>query len=786
MKHRPAIGMAIITVLAMLSLSAPALGSTGQHASAADPAASPTPAGAQLGDASRFATWTGYEVGKNPSSVAVADFNGDGRPDAAYAHHAWLNNTIAVQTNIGDGTMGDVTSYPAADMTLKIAAADLNADGHPDLVAISKGLSLTGNVIDVYLNNGDGTFTHSTVTGGNGPSNLAIADFNADGHLDLALADSSVNDQGTTVSVLFGTGTGTFGPETTYTLGVPVFGVAAADFNGDGSVDLAVGQATGAEDAYHVVVLQNTGGAFAVASDISVPGITERFPTDPVVAAADLNGDGQVDLVAGAQGDNQVAVLLNQGGGAFAQTLLPASFGAATLMAADLDGDGHPDVVEAAPYGGTQSTGELAFLHGAGDGTFAGASLINQSAQPSDVAAGDFNGDGRLDLAVPNESSGIGSIDPQLPGGGFAAAPLYAAAPGLPLDSASADFNGDGKIDIALDEIGSQGSNPVAIMTNLGGGQMALTQTLATGTDSNAKDIIAADLNGDGRPDLAWTPEQFTSGLYTVAVALNRGDGVFVAPTVYSIQSCGTGHVSAIDVNGDGALDLVVANNRGGPSSFCDSVSRQLRIMINNGHGIFQPDYGVQLGTLSEMAVGADFNNDRIMDLFATGAISYLVLGKRNGTFGAATSFSTRGNEAAVADLNGDGRPDIATADGSFQNMYVMLNRGGGQFATTTYPGEQISGYLTGNAIAIGDLNADGHLDIVVSDSQGEDAGVFYGLARGAFRGEIHYGVQYLFGDVNVADYNGDGHPDIAGPAVIGVNPFGTGADGVTTLLNGR
>lgn len=781
--------MATVAAITVVGTSAPALGSTGQRAASVRSAASPPAAGGQLGDASRFATWTGYEVGKNPSGVAVADFNGDGRPDVAYAHRAFLDNTIAVQTNIGGGTVGDVTSYPAADQTVKIASADLNADGHPDLVAISQGLSMAGNVIDVYLNNGDGTFAHSTTTGGNAPSALAIADFNGDGHLDLALANSSVNDQGSTVSVLLGTGTGTFGAETTYTVGTGVFGLAAADFNGDGLVDLAVGQATGAEDAYHVVVLDNTGGAFAVTSDVSVPGITERWPGEPVVAAADLNGDGQVDLVAGAQGDNQVAVLLNQGGGAFSQTLLPASFGPAALIAADLDGDGHPDIAEAAPYGGTQSTGELAFLHGAGDGTFASASFINQSAQPNDVAAGDFNGDGRLDLAVPNESAGIGSIDRQLPGGGFAGAPVYTAAPGLlPLDSASADFNGDGKIDIAVDEIDitSQGFDRVAVMDNLGGGHMALAQTLATGTDSNAKDVIAADLNRDGRPDLAWTPEQFGSSLYTVAVALNRGDGVFGAPTMYSIQSCGTGHVSAIDVNGDGALDLVVANNRGGPSSFCDSVSRQLRIMINNGHGNFQADYGVQLGSLNDMAVGADFNNDRITDLFVTGAISYLVLGKRNGTFGAATSFSTRGNEAAVADLNGDGRPDIATTDGSFQNMYVMLNRGGGQFATTVYPGEKISGYLTGNAIAIGDLNADGHPDIVVSDAQGEDAGVFYGLAHGAFRSEIHYGVQADFTDVNVADYNGDGHPDIGGPAGIGgFNGSGIGTTGVTTLVNG-
>ena len=275
------------------------------------------------------------------------------------------------------------------------------------------------------MNRGNGTFAHSTVTGGNAPSALAIADFNGDGHPDLALANNSYNDQGTTVGVLFGTGTGTFGPEATYTVGQGVFGIAAADLDGDGHVDLAVGQATGAENAYHVVVLRNTGtGAFAVRGDVSIPGISERWPIEPVVAAADVNGDGRIDLVAGAKLDDQVAVLVNQGHGAFTQSLLQASFGAVGLIATDLDGDGHPDIMQAAPFGGTQSTGELAFLHGVGDSTFAPAVFINQGAQPNDVAAADFNGDGRLDLAVPNESSGTGSIEPQLASGQFATAPV--------------------------------------------------------------------------------------------------------------------------------------------------------------------------------------------------------------------------------------------------------------------------------------------------------------------------------------------------------------------------
>ena len=93
--------------------------------------AAPPLAGGLPGDAGRFATWTGYEVGTNPAAVATADFDGDGRPDVAYAHHSFLHNAIAVQLNVGGGTLGNATSYPAADETSRIAAADLNGRRPP-------------------------------------------------------------------------------------------------------------------------------------------------------------------------------------------------------------------------------------------------------------------------------------------------------------------------------------------------------------------------------------------------------------------------------------------------------------------------------------------------------------------------------------------------------------------------------------------------------------------------------------------------------------------------------
>jgi hypothetical protein len=772
-----------LSLIVMLALAF----STGSGVARAAPGdrLAPAAGGGRLGDAARFHTWTGYEVGKYPQAVAAADFDGDGSVDVAFAHLSFVHNTIGVQLNLGDGTMGPVVGYPAANQTNDLVAADLNGDGSPDLVAASEGLDEHGHVIDVYLNRGDGTFRHQMVTGGDGPSRLTVADVNGDGHPDLVVANNSYIDQGTTVGVLMGVGNGTFGAETRYTVGLGVFGIAAADLDGDGRIDLVAGRATRDEVAYHVDFLKNRGaGKFRLVRDVTVPGTEGYVPIQPVVAAADFNGDGHVDVVSGAGVADELTIFRNTGHFMFATSTIPGAFGVQNLLAGDLNGDGRADVAEASPFGGTQSTGELDVLWGAGSGALDAPVFINQGAQPTDIAAADFNGDGLLDLAVANEQSGTGSIQPQLHPGQFAGAPVYQAADGLlPLDSASADFNGDGRIDMALDELDlfSEGRDRVAIMMNRGKGRMELTATLLSGTDSHPKAVIAADLNGDGHPDLAWTPEIAGDPVYPFAVALNKGNGSFGPTRLYPLQTCGTGHVSAIDVNADDALDLVVGNNRGGPG--CEQVSSTVRIALNNGDGTFQPDYGVELGSLSDMAVGADFNGDGIMDLAVTDAISYVVFGTGGGEFGPATAYRSRGNEVAVGDFNGDGHPDIATTDGSLQSMWVMLNRGTGTFRLIEYPGEQIGGYLTGNAIAVDDVDGDGRLDIAVSDYQGQDVGVFYGLSKGAFRQEIRYGVQYDLSDVTLADYDGDGHPDIGGPAGTG-GLFGFGLTGVTTLLN--
>jgi hypothetical protein len=603
----------------------------------------------------------------------------------------------------------------------------------------------------------------------------------------VALANGTMFGQGSTVGVLLNKSNGTFGPETTYQVNTGVFGIAAADLNGDGLADLAVGQSTGNEDAYHVVVLGNTGSTFKKKADITIAGSPERFPAQPVVTAALLDGDTKVDLMAGVGAFDQLTLLRNTGNWSFTQSNWPASYGSTNLLTMDGNGDGRLDVISAAAFGGEQSTGELAYLENQGGGTFAAPARINQGYLPNDAAAADVSGDGRDDLVVANQGSGTGSVDPQLKSAGFVQVPVYQSEPDLiPKDTVSADFDGDGRIDMALSNIDvtSRGLDRVDIMHNIGRGRFQLVAALETGTDSHAKSVIAADLNGDTHPDLAWTPEFFIEpGTYPVALALNKGDGTFGQTKIIFIQTCGTGHVSAIDVNGDSKLDLVVANDRSGPSQFCDEVSRTIRILIGHGDGTYDPDYGVYVGTSSSMVAGADIDDDGIMDLVDTDAITHVLIGTGGGLYEPAVAYDARGNELLIADLDVDGDPDVASADGSLQHLWIMSNKGNGTFTERSYPGEQIPEYLTGNAIDAADLDGDGSLDMVVSNTQGMDAGVYYGRGDGTFRPQIRYGVQYDFDDVNVADYDGDGRADIAGPAGIG-SALNSVAEGVTSLIN--
>jgi hypothetical protein len=413
------------------------------------------------------------------------------------------------------------------------------------------------------------------------------------------------------------------------------------------------------------------------------------------VAIGDLNGDGQPDLVTTNIGGDvnasplpagTVSVLLGNGGGTYSATTPYPTGSVIPLSVAigDLNGDGKLDLA-VANYGDPVSgVGTISVFPGAGDGTFSAATQYPTGTGlpgAQSVAIGDLNGDGRLDLVVADASNRIPILLGQVGGGFLAQTPLTFLGLNNLSSVAIADLNGDGRLDLALANYGvspGDAGKVSVLIANVGGGFSI--QNLPTGTNSSS--VAIGDLNGDGHLDLAVA----NAGSNTVSVLLGNGTGSFSAATPYAT---GTHPLSVAigDLNGDGRADLAVANHDS------DTVS----VLLGNAGGGFQQQTQYQTG------VDPD--------------------------------------SVAIGDLNGDGRLDLAVANLSANNVTVLLNR---------------------NALADDDFNGDLNSDILWR----HDSGQVYiwemnGLGITAEGTVVHAAVPNDWHVQDVGDFNGDSNSDI-------------------------
>jgi uncharacterized repeat protein (TIGR01451 family) len=351
------------------------------------------PASAEECPASGFVFAGTYPVGNLPSCIAAADFNGDGKLDAAVANEFSAN--VSVLLGNGNGTFAAAVHYPTEAIPSAVAIGDFNRDGKPDLAVANAGLGS----VSVLLGNGDGTFQAGvSYPTGEIPRSVAVGDFNGDSKLDLAVANRASAD----VSVLLGNGDGTFQAAVAYLAGIDPLSVAVGDFNRDSSLDLIVANAALFDDPPSISALLGRGnGLFRNAVNYDA-GISPRS-----IGIGDFNHDSLLDLAVANYGgfvgsqftNGSVSVHLGNADGTFRTPIhYRAGEGPISVVVANLDRDGHLDLAVA-----NNRSQNVSVLSGRGDGTFDGPTSYGGGANPRWVAAGDFDSDGKLDLTVVND-----------------------------------------------------------------------------------------------------------------------------------------------------------------------------------------------------------------------------------------------------------------------------------------------------------------------------------------------------------------------------------------------
>lgn len=328
---------------------------------------------------------------------------------------------------------------------------------------------------------------------------------------------------------------------------------------------------------------------------------------------------------------------------------------------ADFNNDGKLDLATS-----NDNSNKVSVFLGTGTGSFGAATVFSVGTAPRSIISADFNGDGKADLAVANGLSNNISVLLGTGTGSFGTATNFAAA-NYPSSVCSGDFNADGKLDLAVSNVSS---NNVSILLGTGTGSFGTAVNFGCG-GSQPNSVISADFNGDSKLDLAIANDNSAN----VSVLLGTGTGSFGTATTFALGTNPTS-VSTSDFNGDGKVDLVTGNQSNG-----------VYVLLGTGTGSFGSP--ANFSTINgQFVITGDFNTDGNVDIAAVGGSISVVLGDGAGSFGMATDFTagTGTNGICSADFNGDGKPDLATANYTSNDMSVLLNCNTSSVQTICYP----------------------------------------------------------------------------------------------------
>jgi hypothetical protein len=647
---------------------------------------------------------------RGPIDAVVADFNADGKNDVAVTIPF---SGVSIMRGDGLGHLGTPMILAAGTQPTHIVVADFNGDHRPDLAVTNLG----SNNASIFLGRGDGTFSTTVSPAvGVGPEGIVAGDFNADGKVDLAVANSGVlsgTNQGTngnTVAILLGLGTGRFQPASFIPVASTPLRLVVADFNRDTRQDLAV-TSNGAEVVS--VLLGNGTGTFQTPRTFSVPNATN-------IGVADFNTDGNLDLAVVDGEFSTVALLLGSGAGSFNPAKrIPSGTFPIDVITGDFNHDGKADYITANDFANTVSV-----VLGRGNGTFVdigSAVPTNGTTHSNQIIAANLNSDGITDLAqvntgiTPPSGTSFGTSVSVLLGtaaGGFQAPRVLAIGKNGPTALAAADLNHDGALDLAVTTFGDSAQNPasLAILLGKGDGTFGTPKQFVPGP-ANPKSIAIADVNGDGKLDAIIAQDPTSLSVGGISVLPGDGNGNFGPQKTLVIGQ--PSNVVAADFNLDRKIDIAYLTDQNSAVVQLgngDSTFQTPKVVTSSGFTTTFPTYGI-----------GDFNNDGILDfaveesgrievLLGNGQGSFTTKGKFLENAGSSTFF---GASVMVADFNADGVLDVSVTIGGFsQDVSLLLGNGDGSLragqlfggaATTSAVAYPVAGFQPGIAMACQD-----------------------------------------------------------------------------------
>lgn len=625
------------------------------------------------------------------------------------------------------------------------------------------------------------------------------ADFNVDGNLDIAEINAKLN----TVSVLLGDEAGGFSPPQTFASEINPYSITSGDLNSDGKSDLIVGSFNENKIA---VLLNNGNGGFLAPTIIVPPNQFLNQGQYYELKAADFNGDGNVDVAAiQNQINKQLKIFLGNGQGNLTlTTTLNLSGDDSKIAVGNINDDNLPDV--AVSTGSFTVARSISFVFGHQGGNFSLTHGFAVADKPTGIRIADLNNDNKNDISIAFEDISTPtkhSLKPWLNNGNTtftAGAVIDLTHLFPPTDITTGDFNGDGKQDLAA-SLSSNYLPGIMVMVINGAGDGTFQNPSYWTVANGSKSILAADVNHDSKEDLL-AIGTVSSAFNYVSVLINNNLNGFLAPKTipeggtdttrpHFNYEDGTDMVVA-DFNNDRLLDIVT------PFASDFSNSSEVVIALNDGNKGFLPDRRFKTPNGLKSLETGDFNGDGNQDIVTghdysdSGKQLTVHLGDGRGNL-AETSHIYWYNAVrkfVAGDFNGDGKDDIFFVDGVAGS--VLLSQGNGNFSL-------VQGFSIGSNGLIhyfakpltGDFNRDGKLDLAIStrtgmNSSNNEIKIWLGVGNGTFTQSASQPLSDINGSAAAGDFNGDDYLDVAALSYTGTDAlitkaFGNGNGGFTS-----